>query len=77
MKSHNKQTNKQIITKQSIFLIHGFPAVDAEDIMVTNWSQVGKEDLNSSASQILNIQRDIQQSLQELASIPFFILYLK
>ena len=66
-----------MIKKQSILLVQGFPAVDAEDIVKTNWSQVGNEDLNRSASQILNIQRDTERSLQELVSIPVFILYLK
>ena len=71
------QTNKQIITLQIIFLIQGLLAVDAEDIAETNCSQVGAEDLNSSASEILHIQRDIERSLQELVSIPIFILCLK
>ena len=62
---------------QIIFLIQGLPAVDAEDIAETNWSQVGAEDLNSSASEILQIQRDIERCLQELVSIPIFILCLK
>ena len=63
--------------KQSIILIQAFSAVNAEDIAETNWSQVGNEDLNSSALQILNIETDIERSLQELVSIPVFILYLK
>ena len=59
----NKQTNKQIITKQSIFLIQGLPAIEAGGIAKKNWFQVGNEDLNSSALQILNIHRDIEWSL--------------
>ena len=50
-----KNNSKQVITKQSIFLIQGLAAIDAEYIAGTNWSQVGNEDLNSSSSQILNI----------------------
>ena len=45
-------------------------------IAETNWSHVGNEEWTSSASQILNTQRDIEQSLQELVSISVFILYL-
>lgn len=71
------QTKKQIITKQSIFLMQGLPAVDVEDIAGTDWSQVRNENLNSSSSQILNVQRDIERSLQELVSIRVFILDLK
>ena len=71
------QTKKQIITKQSIFLMQGLPAVDVEDIAGTVWSQVRNENLNSSSSQILNVQRDIERSLQELVSIRVFILDLK
>ena len=59
MRCCKKQT---IITKESIFFIKGLPAVDDEGIAGTDWSQVGDEDLNSCASQILNIQRDIEQS---------------
>ena len=55
-----------------MFLIQGLPAIDAEDTGENNWFQVGNEDLNSSASQILNIQRDIERSLQKLVSIPVF-----
>ena len=45
--------------------------------METNWSQVGNEDLNSSASQVLNIQGDIEQSLHELVSIPIIFSMFK
>ena len=59
MRCCKKQT---IITEESIFLIKGLPVVDDEGIAEIDWSQVGDEDSNSSASQILDIQRDIEQS---------------
>ena len=77
-KKQNKTKEiKQIITKQSIFLIQGLPAVDSEDTAETNWFQVRNGDLSSNASQILNMQRYIERSLQELISITTFILFKK
>ena len=54
MRCCKKQT---IITEESIFLIKGLPVVDDEGIAEIDWSQVGDEDSNSSASQILNIEQ--------------------
>ena len=54
MRCCKKQT---IITEESIFLIKGLPVVDDEGIAEIDWSQVGDEDSNSSASQILDIEQ--------------------
>ena len=54
MRCCKKQT---IITEESIFLIKGLPVVDDEVIAEIDWSQVGDEDSNSSASQILDIEQ--------------------
>ena len=50
-------------------LLQKLPEIVADEITGTFWSQVRADDLNSSLTQINNIQREIQQSLTELVSV--------
>ena len=52
-----------------MLLLQKLPVIVAEQIAGTFWSQVRADDLNSSLTQINNIQREIQQSLTELVSV--------
>ena len=52
-----------------MLLLQELPEIDTEEIAGTFWSQVRAEDLNSSLTQINNIQREIQQSFAELVSV--------
>ena len=52
-----------------MLLLQELPEIDTEEIAGTFWSQVRAEDLNSSLTQINNIQREIQQSSAELVSV--------
>ena len=52
-----------------MLLLQELQEITAEQIAGTFWSQVRAEDLNSSTTQINNIQQEIQQSLAELVSV--------
>ena len=52
-----------------MLLLQELPEIIAEEIAGTFWLQVRAEDLNSSLTQINNIQREIQQSLPEIVSV--------
>ena len=52
-----------------MLLLQELLAIVAEEIAGTFWSEVRAEDLNSSLTQVNNIQREIQQSLTELVSV--------
>ena len=52
-----------------MLLLQELPEINTEVIAGTFWSQVRAEDLNSSLTQINNIQREIQQSFAELVSV--------
>ena len=52
-----------------MLLLQKLPEIVDEEIAGTFWSQVRADDLNSSLTQINNIQREIQQSLTELVSV--------
>ena len=54
---------------KGMLLLQELPEIVAEIIAGTFWSQVRAEDLNSSLTQINNIQQAIQQSLTELVSV--------
>ena len=52
-----------------MLLLQKLPEIVADEIAGTFWSQVRADDLNSSLTQINNIQREIQQSLTELVIV--------
>ena len=52
-----------------MLLLQKLPEIVADEIAGTFRSQVRADDLNSSLTQINNIQREIQQSLTELVSV--------
>ena len=52
-----------------MLLLQELPEINTEEIAGTFWLQVKAEDLNSSLTQINNIQREIQQSFAELVSV--------
>ena len=54
---------------KGMLLLQKLPEIVADEIAGTFWSQVRADDLNSSLTQINNIQREIQQSLTELVSV--------
>ena len=60
---------KKIRISKGMLLLQELPEIIAEEIARTFWSQVRAEDLNSSTTQINNIQQEIQQSLAELVSV--------
>ena len=69
MKKDNKKIIKKMRISKGMFLLQELPEIVAEIIAGTFWSQVRAEDLNSSLTQINNIQQAIQQSLTELVSV--------
>ena len=52
-----------------MLLLQELPEIIAEEIAGTFWLQVRAEDLSSSLTQIINFQREIQQSLPEIVSV--------
>ena len=69
MKKDNKKIIKKMRISKGMLLLQELPEIVAEIIAGTFWSQVRTEDLNSSLTQINNIQQAIQQSLTELVSV--------